>query len=1408
MLAVLVLIIAGVLAAVASGAGTRWVVAQVEQATAGPDSSAQVRVDAVAGSLLGHLALRGLSLSDAQGAWLTIDHLDFDWSPWRLLAGRLRIDQIAAGIVDVQRAPVSAAKTEAGDEETFGGGFDPLMLGRLSLRGLSVDKLALGESLLGQKAALKISAQTFGTTLGGIEATTSITRLDGDTSVTAKMTYSHARSLGVHAVIHDVQGGLLGTLTGLPDAPAVSLTVDGQGPLDAWGAEVFGEIPDIAQLNGDVTLSLGDTLSAHAEGQVKTGSRVPPTLASLLAPTLTFDVDAKQDEAGALRVDHATFGAGDWAVLGSASMGADGTLDARMDVALSDGRLVQKLAGVPLDDATAVVTLTGSLDHPRAMLELTSSGSYADHATLAVAVDRLSGGAMQVALQGAVSDWGPMAQAWSGVSGTPVRLSLSGTLNEDQTAFSARSLAVTTPTADLSGKADVSWDGPVSAKADVTAKMGDLSVLAPLSGLDLHGASTVAVALSSFSLPANGGLPDVSATVRVDGQQIALGIPEADRMVGGTVSLSSDVRVKDGTARLDNLALSTPGATAQGTVSIARLDADAPTLGGSLNLEVPDLSRLDATVTGGVSLPMELAGSLSAPTVTGTLHGKRLELAGVAVRRLVIPLTASPTQVSVHKVDVAAAGLSVSGGVDLALSPLAADGTLSIAADDPAALKALAGVDLGKARAEVRLLPPKGKGTQSATLSVDAEDIRARDAGVRVASARVRGHLTHLFSGPEGTVRIETEKLRHSAVRFKTLTVDAALKKGASLLVADISGEGRAAAPFDVKTSVSVPLDGTATAVTVSSLDLTSDPHQVSLRQPLELRQVGSGWQVRQVALSLDKGTVDGSARIGGGRLQVALTGRSVPMDLADLVVKGFPLKGTLDLDADISGSGGTARLQAHDVAMPDADVSGLGADVALTLARGSANVTGTVSGLGDQPVKLVAALPMRTGADGIPLPVTDKPLSASVDWHGPLARVWALVPVVGHRLTGTATLKATVDGTMDQPHFAGTARIADGRYENLQWGTVLDALSVTASLQDSGAVDVQATATDGGKGTVKAEAHLDAPKPGSPPDVNATITVAHAALVRRDDLRVRLGGDIHYAGALGSGALTGKLTTEGVQVQLTDSLGGGVQTLPVSEVHRQEAGLRGPERTISDEIPAQSPITLDLTVLLPNQVFVRGQGLESEWKGNLHVGGNAAQPTLKGDLSVVRGSFALIGKTFTLDTGTITFAGGTSIDPALDIEAVYSTDDLEATVTVDGTASKPSLTLGSTPSLPSDEILSRVLFGTTVGKLSAAQALSVAQAAASLSGGGGGLNISDMLRTSLGLDVVSFGGGNDDDSTGTLQVGKYVAKGVYVGVEQGLSADSSAVSVEVDLTPRVSVETKASAAEGADVGVNYKFDY
>ena len=162
----------------------------------------------------------------------------------------------------------------------------------------------------------------------------------------------------------------------------------------------------------------------------------------------------------------------------------------------------------------------------------------------------------------------------------------------------------------------------------------------------------------------------------------------------------------------------------------------------------------------------------------------------------------------------------------------------------------------------------------------------------------------------------------------------------------------------------------------------------------------------------------------------------------------------------------------------------------------------------------------------------------------------------------------------------------------------------------------------------------------------------------------------------------------------------------------------------------------------MPGNIFVRGHGLESEWRGRLTITGTSAAPVIAGSLEQIRGSVDLLGKTFTLTRGAITFDGSPKLDPVLDIVAEASAADITAQVNISGLASAPKITLSSTPSVPQDEILARVLFNRGVGQITAGEGLQLAAAAGTLAGGGPG--VLDRLRGGLGLDWFRLGLGPD----------------------------------------------------------------
>ncbi len=166
----------------------------------------------------------------------------------------------------------------------------------------------------------------------------------------------------------------------------------------------------------------------------------------------------------------------------------------------------------------------------------------------------------------------------------------------------------------------------------------------------------------------------------------------------------------------------------------------------------------------------------------------------------------------------------------------------------------------------------------------------------------------------------------------------------------------------------------------------------------------------------------------------------------------------------------------------------------------------------------------------------------------------------------------------------------------------------------------------------------------------------------------------------------------------------------------------------------------------------------------------------------------------------------------------------------ITGLADAPKIELSSTPQLPSDEILSRLLFGEPAAQLTAVQLLEIAPALASLQGGGNGPSLNPLTRIqkALGLDRLSVGsdssaGGSSASSTqasgASVSAGRYVSSRVYVGVKQGTSG-ASQVDVDVDLTKNLKLQAQlgngTATAQGvtpdndpgSSLGVAYQVDY
>jgi translocation and assembly module TamB len=219
-----------------------------------------------------------------------------------------------------------------------------------------------------------------------------------------------------------------------------------------------------------------------------------------------------------------------------------------------------------------------------------------------------------------------------------------------------------------------------------------------------------------------------------------------------------------------------------------------------------------------------------------------------------------------------------------------------------------------------------------------------------------------------------------------------------------------------------------------------------------------------------------------------------------------------------------------------------------------------------------------------------------------------------------------------------------------------------------------------------------------------------------------------------------------------------------------------------------------------------------------VEVGGTLAAPAPQGGFDLRRGSLTVLDRRLDFQRGRIEFSAGTLV-PALDLLAESRVREVTIRVAVTGQANDPRLAFTSSPELPQDELLSRLLFDRPARELSPFQIAALAQAAAGAAGYGGPTTggIMDRIRRTLALDRLSVGsdqrensGSQNNGGGAVLEGGRYVAEGVYVGVRQGTTGGPPRIGVQVDILPRVRIdaETGGNSAAGDRIGLSFEREY
>ena len=1162
------------------------------------------------------------------------------------------------------------------------------------------------------------------------------------------------------------------------------------------------------------------TLDAFATDLALGDARIDP----LLAGTVTLSGAATRPGPMAFTVTDLYLASPNLDARGSATL-ADGIVTTEgLSLEAADLSVLAPLAGRALDGALrADVSGQAALD--AATFDLTVDATATDLAVGDARIDPLLVGT--VTLSGAATRTGPMD-------------------------FTVTGLDLASPIVVAQG--DLTLADGVAQTDGLDLRVADLAPFSALAGRDLGG-RIEASATGEAAL--DGSVLDLS--VDATAQDLAIGDPRIDALLAGQVTFRAEAdRTGPNAFSITELDLVSPLITARGAVDVA--DGVARTDG--LTLDVADLDQvaglagrdLDGTLTAEVSgqaaldfstfdLALDAEAndlSIGDPRIDPLLAG-RVTLTGEAERT-------GPMAFAVTGLDLVSPLVAARG--DLALE----DGrvTLNGVSFDLADLSAFAGL-------AGRPLDGAVQGTADGSAALDGStfdlDVSLRTQDVEVGIDAVDNVLA-------GAGRLDGRVIRTGPLSFEAQEVSASTPVLGLTLDGDFT-EGAGEATFDLAlddASVLAPgLDGglriggdigragdgtlalDVTGRGPGGLDLVIDATLDPVEEAQGLVFDAQGMADVTVERLAPYAALAGQQVSGG--LRAELTG-SLRSDLSrfDLVVDGATSNlstGIAQVDQLLAGDGtingriirekgGAILAEGLQVAFPnirataDADTrpdGTIAASFDVTLADlglfvpdfpGPATARGTAS-RGPSGAWTVNADVTGPGSVAATVNGTYGPGATDIRVQGSAPLGLANDFIEPRRLEGPASFDLRYTGGPGLTGLTGTVSTSGARLSLPTLGEALTDISGSVRLDgDRAVVDLGAAVQDGGRLAISGPVGLGA---GYPADLTVTAT----GLTLRDPLlyETTADGRITIRGPLTGGAnIAGEIVLGETNVRVPAGSLGNVGSL--AEV--AHVGAPGDVRTTLARagltvagVPigrdgggasARGPVYgLDIVIRAPGRIFIRGRGLDAELGGELRIGGTTAQIIPAGQFDLIRGRLDILQQRFELDEGSAALAG--DFNPYLRLVATTEAEDgTQVRIVLEGPADDLELTLSSSPDLPEDEILARLLFGRDFTSISPLQAVQLAAAAAQLAGGGPG--VTDRFREGVGLDDLDI---TTDDSGGlAVRAGQYLTENIYTDVTVGPAGTE--VNINLDLSDSLTVRGSVDSEGDTSLGIFFERDY
>lgn len=1347
-------------------------------------SGLNIKVGRIDGSLYGRMVLSDVRVADPKGVFLTSPRLSVDWRPFAFVDNHVDVRALSTELVTLARRP--ELKQTPSDPNA------PLLPDLdIDVNRLHVGRLVLAKPVTGETHIVRIDgavhiADRRAQLVTDAAALRGAGVAGGDTLHLKLDAVPERNQLDIDLKLNAPVGGVVATMGALK-AP-LTATVDGRGSWQAWQGKARATLGggqladlDVTARNGRIAVRGFATPGLYLQGPVE--RLTAPRLDLALDTTLN---DRKADTRLTLKSDALAVDAGGLIDLANNTFG-NFAVNARL---LTPGAIAPNLRG---RDVMARVVLDGAFATPTVDYKINAAaigfGTTTVENVYAEGLARVNADRILVPVKA-------RARRITGLNAAVGGLANNVRIEGD--------FAISMPNI-LSDNLRIRSDN-IDATAIVVANTQTGRYTGALKGrvnnYRLESIGILDLSTDAKLVPgANGGFGITGRVVAQTKQLFNSGVRD---FLGGNAIVRSDIGYSpEGIVTFRNLRMNAPQfritrgegrfnpanggvlvnadaySTQYGPLS-ARVtgSADAPVVVlraarpgvgiGLVDLNARVVGRGGAyavTATGGTDYGPFTADVLVRPSPQLTVDVNRVVLAGITARGRVAATAAGPFAGSLQF-----AGRGVSGNVRLGNQGGYQRADVAARAYN-ASIPGIADFTIGRAivNANVVMFPKAPQviaDVQVADTRYNAFVIQAMRAKVNYVGGR--GTAQALLTGSSGV------PLR--------IALNAQLSPGNYLVAAQGQANN---IPFRTVNPARITASGNAYRLAATRIDFGQGPTAGSTRIAGSFGGGVTAAQARldRLNLSMLSAFVPNLGLSGAvtGSLDYRQQGSAIPAADARLTIAGFQRTGLAAVSEPVD-------VQFVGRLVPD------GGEARALVKRGP-NTIGRM---------LATLRPLPPGAGSWTTRLMQAPLSGGIRYNGPSGVLFSLAALPEQQLTGAIAVAADFSGRVAVPRLNGLIRADNLTYDNETFGTRLSQMKIAARFTND-RLDLTSLTARAGKGSVQAQGSVGlAADSGFPIDLRAKLD--NAQLAKSDALAATTSGDIRFTYGRDGGLLQGNLNVPEARYQIIRQ---GSAEVPELTGIRRRSQLVTPRPTDRAKPAPVSLIRLDLTVRAENQLFVSGMGLESEWEMNLKVGGTSAAPVITGGLDLVRGTYSFAGKRFEVTRGTIRFRGGQLTDPDINIQASTTVNGITALIAVTGTGQRPQIAFTSTPALPQDEVLSRLLFGTNPENLSATEAIQLASALNSLRGsGGGGLNPLGKLRSATGFDRLRVLGADEASGRGTsLAAGKYLTDDIYVEIVTD-ARGFTATQLEIALTRALSLLTSTGSAGGSDARLKYSKDY